>query len=246
MTDNNVSLFLNNIDNLYLDNKNKVDKNDGILVVDKNKINTNGTHELRRIGTNRNGNNRNTFKIKDSCELDKEPIENTLFASVIYRYKFTESFMEELYQFSKIHQYDHRKDFKEAWELWTVDNKDMIDDEIIRMTGMGYDGDIIDKMFKSARYYFRKKSTEKKEPKTRTPYIKVTRELLEAMDKHIAGNKLEQPKIGFIDFCKENEIVLKETLKNIRSQGVTDSETIERKIKKTYKNRYFMIANKHT
>ena len=35
--------------------------------------------------------------------------------TVIYRFKFTEQFMEELYKFSKIHQYDDRKDFKEAW-----------------------------------------------------------------------------------------------------------------------------------
>ncbi len=30
---------------------------------------------------------------------------------LIYRFKFTEVFMEQLYNFSKIHQYDERKDF---------------------------------------------------------------------------------------------------------------------------------------
>ncbi len=32
----------------------------------------------------------------------------------IFRFKFTQEFMSELYKFSKIHQYDHRKDFKEV------------------------------------------------------------------------------------------------------------------------------------
>ena len=41
----------------------------------------------------------------------------------IYRYKFNDEFTTELYKFSKIHQYDHRKDFKEAWEIW-LEEKD--------------------------------------------------------------------------------------------------------------------------
>ena len=77
----------------------------------------------------------------------------------IYRYKFIEEFTNELYKFSKIHQYDHRKDFKEAWNIWVEDNQGFVDEEVRRLSNLGYDGDIIDKMFKSARYYFRKKST---------------------------------------------------------------------------------------
>jgi hypothetical protein len=79
----------------------------------------------------------------------------------------TDEFMKELHNFSKIHQYDHRKDFKEAWNTWIEENNDIVTDEIRRLTEMGYDGDILDKMFKSARYYFRKKSTEKNEPQAR-------------------------------------------------------------------------------
>lgn len=170
---------------------------------------------------------------------------DTSLPTVIYRFKFTEDFMEELYKFSKIHQYDERKDFKEAWKLWTEENQDIIDDETTRLTTLGYEGDIIDKMFKSARYYFRKKSTEKKEPKQRRQYISVTRELLDAMDRHIEENVFNvdyQPKTGFISFCKANEVILKESITKIFEQGVKDSELIEDKIKKTYKNRYFMLT----
>lgn len=165
--------------------------------------------------------------------------------SVIYRFKFTEDFMEELYNFSKIHQYDLRKDFKEAWKVWTEDNQEIIDNQILRLSNLGYEGDINDKMFKSARYYFRKKSIEKKEPKERRQYISVNRELLEAMDVHIEKNifNLEyQPKTGFISFCEENENVLKDTISKIYEQGIKDSSLIEDKIKKTYKNRYFRLT----
>ena len=160
----------------------------------------------------------------------------------IYRFKFTKDFMEELYTFSKIHQYDERSDFKEAWKIWTEDNEEIINNEIKYLINLKYDGDIMDKMFKSARYYFRKKSTEKKDPKQRRQYISVSRELLDAMDCHIEENIHNdnyQPKTGFILFCKANEILLKETITKLLEQDVKDMELIQNKIKKTYKNRYF-------
>jgi hypothetical protein len=176
---------------------------------------------------------------------DSKQISDTNLPTVIYRFKFTEDFMGELYQFSKIHQYDERKDFKEAWKLWTEENQDIIDDETSRLNNLGYDGDVMDKMFKSARYYFRKKSIEKKQPRQRRQYISVNRELLYAMDNHIEENIFNtdyQPKTGFISFCKANEKILKETIAKIFEQGIKESEVIEDKIKKTYKNRYFMLT----
>jgi hypothetical protein len=178
---------------------------------------------------------------RDEERVYKEESNNEF--NMIYRFKFTEDFMTELYKFSKIHQYDDRKDFKEAWKKWTEENDQIIDSEMCRLLRLGYNGDVLDKMFKSARYYFRKKGTEKKEPKQRRPYISVNRELLEAMDIHIEENSF-QPKDGFADFCKNNELLLKETITLIFEQGIKDKDIIEDKIKKTYKNRYFMIINK--
>ena len=54
--------------------------------------------------------------------------ENELFEINIFRYKFDEDFTSELYKFSKIHQYDHRKDFKEAWNIWIEENEELVDD----------------------------------------------------------------------------------------------------------------------
>ena len=165
----------------------------------------------------------------------------------IYRYKFTDDFTKELYTFSKVHQYDHRKDFKEAWDIWIEDNDNLVDDEVRRLTNLGYDGDIIDKMFKSARYYFRKKNNENNEPQKRRVYIGVQKDLLDSMDEHIISNinnKDYKPSEGFSLFCKEKIELLKEEVNNLCKAGFTDHIEIKDKIKKTYKNRYFMLVKK--
>ena len=147
-----------------------------------------------------------------NIEMSREE-ENIKINAQIYRFKFTEEFMTDLYKFAKIHQYDHRKDFKDAWELWLEDNSQLIFQESTRIIDLGYDGDVLNKMFTSARYYFRKKGTEKKEPRSRCAYIGIQKDLLDAMDKHITLNIKEtwyKPSSGFTEFCKENIELLKE------------------------------------
>ena len=193
----------------------------------------------------------NEYKRHDVLSEDDintiDQITNTVeFTPTIYRYKFTEDFMTELYNFSKIHQYDHRKDFKEAWVKWSEDNSDIIMNETERLLALGYQNEdnIDDKMFKSARYYFRKKSPIKPEPKQRRQYISVDHDLLAAMDRHITNNIYNKPEAAFIIFCKDNEAILRQSVAQICSHGVTDSQSIQSKIKKTYKNRYFILTNK--
>ena len=209
-------------------------------------INNNETNNIDSILFNNGNVEENINRNRKTNDLPKESVDNEL-PIVIYRFKFTEEFMVYLYNFSKIHQYDDRKDFKEAWTVWTEENDDIIDGEMRRLLNLGYEGDVLDKMFKSARYYFRKKSTERIEPKQRRQYISVTKDLLDAMDRHIENNIYDdnyQPKTGFITFCKDNETLLKDTISSIFGQGIKESELIEYKIKKTYKNRYFMLTNK--
>lgn len=202
-------------------------------------------------------NNNNNNKLENSKIMEKDEIrENedqdnneSLDSSTvsIFRFKFTEEFMADLYAFSKIHQYDHRKDFKEAWEIWSEANSDIIETEEQRLLRLGYDGDVLDKMFKSARYYFRKKNPIKVEPKQRRPYITVTQDILAAMDAHIISNigTIDyQPKNGFVSFCINNETILKQTISKIFEQGIKEAAIIQEKLKKTYKNRYFLITSK--
>ena len=167
----------------------------------------------------------------------------------IYRFQFTDSFNTELYKFAKVHQYDHRKVFKEAWEVWLEENTNIVSSEVIRLNKIGYDGNIIDKMFKSARYYYRKKSTEKKALAERRDYVSVNKDFLAAMDNHIKKGLLSEdykPSDGFDGFCKANHDLLKEEVQMLCKSGLTDSNVIKQKIKKTYKNRYFLVVKQYS
>jgi hypothetical protein len=166
----------------------------------------------------------------------------------VFRFKFSQPFVDEMYVFSKVHQYDSRHDFKDAWNTWTEDNAELISNEIKRLENMNYQGDIMDKMFKSARYYFRKKSTVKKDPSERGFYISLDKDLLYAMDDHINRNVLANIKMKPSDSVKEfqqiNAEYIKEKTQHLCEEEGFDETMIENKIKKTYKNRYFMIHNK--
>ena len=168
----------------------------------------------------------------------------------IYRFKFTQEFMGQLFQFSKIHQYDDRKSFKDAWKTWVEDNEEIVDSEVTRLKKLQYDGDIMDKMYKSARYYFRKKSTVKVDPKDRRQYVGVQKQLLLAMDSHIIESTRDpyyKPSEGFSEFCSSHlELLQEEVKKFVEDHKITDSAFIQDKIKKTYKNRYFMFISKQT
>jgi hypothetical protein len=200
-------------------------------------------------------NERNDENYNDNAFLEQslpedaveEEVEEEVITVKIFRFQFTEAFMADLNKFAKIHQYDHRKDFKEAWINWTEENDDIIQEEVDRLNNIGYDGDILDKMFKSARYYFRKKSPIKADPQTRRQYISVNHDLLAAMDTHIRAiirtNEF-QPKNGFVSFCLNNDQLVKATITQIFNQGINDGELIQKKLKKTYKNRYFMLISK--
>jgi len=187
----------------------------------------------------------NNGENNDTDENDLQRMDH--FNINIYRYKFTNEFTHELFKFSKIHQYDERKAFKEAWTIWMEDNDDIVNEEYRRLKELGYQGDIFDKMFKSARYYFRKKSTEKKEPSKRRIYVGTQKDLIEAMDEHIKSNIISgefKPSEGFDEFCKQNISVIKEEIAKLFCAGYKDENEIEAKIKKTYKNRYFLFIKK--
>jgi hypothetical protein len=191
------------------------------------------------------GNNGTSMGFRTSEESQEATEE--LLPYIIHRFKFTDTLMDELNTFAKIHQYDDRPDFKDAWKEWIESNSELIQSEQIRLCDLGFRGDLLTKMYKSARYYFRKKSEQKVEPKQRRQYVSVNKELLAAMDQHIKANiHLEnyQPKLGFQTFCADSHDILQETITKIADAGLSNKTDIANKIKKTYKNRYFMITSK--
>ena len=180
--------------------------------------------------------------------MDSTQIQIHIQNHQIFRFTFSDMFKDELFRFSKINQYVERKQFKENWKDWVVANRSLVDDELNRLTELKYDGDIEDKMFKSARYYFRKKteSTENKS-KARRKYSALSKEFLTQIDDFIRDSLTKdnyQPKNTFEQFCldKANHNLIRETIRNIRdTDPTTELSEIENKIKKTYKNRYRLI-----
>lgn len=161
----------------------------------------------------------------------------------IFRYKFTSDVMEELTSFAKIHQYDDRKTYKEAWSKWIEENSTIIRTETERLITLGYQGNIIDKMYKASRYYFRNK-TKKQEPVKRRKYISIDSDVLDAMDRHIHANIKKEgykPSIGYSEFCETNIEIIRDEVAKMCFGELSVDEIIE-KIKKTYKNRYFIIS----
>ena len=180
----------------------------------------------------------------------------------IFRFKFSNEFTEQMANFAKIHQFDDRKSFKEAWEKWILDEDihSLINSEQKRLFNNGYEGDVLDKMFKSARYYYRKKK-ETADTAQRKEYIGSSTQLIELMDKHIRTKFLENtrknsnnkivtsisPANAYIDFCNTyyQEIAGEQTTdctessqqdvsqQDISQQDISQQDIDNKKLKKT-------------
>ena len=167
--------------------------------------------------------------------------------TTIYRFKLSNDVTDQVTQFAKVHQHDERKQYKEAWAQWCSDNENMIHRETNRLSELGYQGDVISKMYKAGRYYFRNKNlNEEKKPKKRRQYISMDSDILEAMDNHIKTASKDEdysPAAGYDDFCKKNINILKDEITRIcETNADIKSATLSNKFKKTYKNRYYLFT----
>ena len=162
----------------------------------------------------------------------------------IYRYNFSPEMIEKILFFSKKNEYAERKEYMEKWELWCEENKVEIQEEEKRLIQQGYSGDVLVKMYKSSRYYFRKKTLVKVEPKKRNQYIYLSDDLLEKMDEYILANLTVKPKDMFLQFSELYSDLIQESILELNEKNIYDREDIEFKIKKTFKNRYFNLTHK--
>jgi hypothetical protein len=177
-----------------------------------------------------------------------------------FRYTFSQEFTEQMSYFAKIHQFDDIKTFKEAWKSWSEEDKyiaSLINNEQKILIEQGYDGNIIDKMFKSARYYYRKKKEiPTTPPQERREYIGCSIKILEIMDVYIKTKFLENtiktndnkikttisPAHAYNEFCNIYKQSIIDELELLEQQPncKLDSKILNEKIKKTFKNRYFI------
>ena len=164
----------------------------------------------------------------------------------IYRFKFSNELMDPLTEFSNKHRFDDPELFKVYWDRWITQphNIEIISKEKDRLNNLGYDGDINDKMYKTVRYYLKNKSLEKKQPKKRRKYITLDKEFLEKMDDHILDVAIVQdlkPAHAYNNFISiwENMRLVEEQMQELIAKDLTELAA-SNKIKKTYKNRYFL------
>ena len=197
----------------------------------------------------------------------------------IFRFKLNEDIINLINNFAIIHQNDDRKTYKQEWSKWFIENNAVLEEEIIRLTRLGYLGNIEYKMFNAGRYYFRKKELKGKndnvQPHVQTDvkkkqriYTPINHEVINAMDNHINASILNidkklnlkfKPADGYDDFCKTHINLLKPIIKQMIYNQMESSSELSKnnnnnnnnisliiisKIKKTYKNRCFIITHK--
>jgi hypothetical protein len=116
------------------------------------------------------------------------------------KYIFSEEFSKVIHEFSKEHYREPLKIFRESWKLWISNNEIQIkikeEIEKMRKTNiMWTDEEIIQKIYTSARFYYRKKEKkekkETKENKNTKPYIGFTKEFIRLIDTKIK-NKIKE------------------------------------------------------
>lgn len=179
----------------------------------------------------------------------------------VLRFEFSDAMTDHLAAFAQMHQYDDRKTYKEAWAEWMANDEiaTLFNADAARLKCLGYNGDVADKLYKSGRYYFRgKKGQENKGQENKRQdsangandasrsrkYIMLGRELLAAMDEHIERGLRHNdytPAKGFAEFCQLGVASYHIEVARL-SEVMSSGEDVSDKLKKTYKNRYFMMS----
>jgi hypothetical protein len=167
----------------------------------------------------------------------------------VYRFNFRPEFSNIIYKFSQIHQYDSCKDFKDAFTKLEEKHSEEFASESVYLESLGYLGDFKTKVFKSARYYFRKKSGGdlmicddeplgiagcKKKSTPRKKYTSIDYDLSTKITEYLEENHNLKPSDGFDAFC---ELYREEVNEEIGRWDEEENGLL--KIKKTFKNKHF-------
>tara|TARA_B110000305_G_C19162906_1_gene503446 strand:+ start:108 stop:596 length:489 start_codon:yes stop_codon:yes gene_type:complete len=155
-----------------------------------------------------------------------------------FRYKFSDHIIDIISEFSELHRYDDKEKFNEQWQTFIKFQSDEIQNEERRLLNNGYKGDVKDKMYKSARYYFKNKpvsdNNNTDDKKKRKTYNTVGKDILDNMYEQIGENIKKndfKPSIGFEDF--------KSMIENYNKLTSEDKD----KYKKAYKNMYYRFKS---
>jgi len=165
-----------------------------------------------------------------------------------FRHTFSKPLMQVLGEFSKKHHEEDRKTFKRSWEQWIgqSDIELLLNDEIKSLRASGFEGDVLDKMFKSTRYYFLKKIGSEKDSvkKERKSYVGLNKSVLEHMDLHIKEHLGSRPEDAYNNYCNQYTEQIKGEIQEMADETGDSIEDVYKKYKKTYKNRFYVMSSK--
>ena len=165
--------------------------------------------------------------------------------SNIYRFKFSKQIYDILIPFVNNNKYSDTDTFNDNWNTWLIQYKNIIDNENKLLISNGYQGDINIKLYKSAKYYYKNKIASKnKSVKKRKKYLSIDIHLLNLIDKHINTFRINiKPHYAYTQFIDiyKNDI----NLERKKLSHILNNIEFNNKIKKTYKNRFY-ILNKHS
>jgi hypothetical protein len=186
----------------------------------------------------------------------------------IQRFKYSDVMVGLLDNFARIHRYDDRIDFRKFWDVFVETNRKTFEYEVKLLYSRGFKSDPHFAMYKSTRFYYRKRYIEnnaeniKKNTKKHS-YSKFPSKLIELIDsvieKYISTNIKQvtereyictiTPASCYINFCDDYEFDLSIHIGDYVRQtlavgGDISSILISNKLKKTFKNRFYKIQEK--
>ena len=178
-------------------------------------------------------------------------------SKTIYRYKLSSEIEILITNFSKLHIYTSRQVFREKWKEWLEINRETIELEKKRLMDLGYKKNVEEKMYTAGRYYFKKKEIknetsekeikekETKEKETRG-YIILDEKIIKMMDNYIIENYTREfkPSSSYNNFIELNKEIIDIEIQRLIDIDIKKLNTRDKcrdKIKKTYKNRCFVL-----
>jgi len=175
----------------------------------------------------------------------------------IYRYKIkSKDLYDSIIEFSKSNRHKEDDEIKKEFIDWINSSKISIlvkeEEEELRKTDYNLINNPIEtKIYKSIKYYHIKKINNNtkfkdnpKKNKDTKKNIQFSKEFIDTVQKHIKKNKNSiKPSLLFDDFIKtNNDLIIQERRKSNKID--LSDEDYNYKLKKMFKNQYFMIFNK--
>jgi hypothetical protein len=170
-----------------------------------------------------------------------------------HHFNYSEDFATMLANFATIHLEDNNRKFKEAWKEWTEQYSIIVQSEIKKMKDEGYTGSVEDKMYFSARYYYRKRAIKEEmqaktivetrdDEKSRKQYECIEKTLLNKMRDHILSQIHLPENCTMVDDATVSNMTPSKAFNNYCADNVGLSEEEDPRLKKHYKNLYWRIS----